>query len=361
MEQLLLAITLDRRRNRRSAAIVTAIAVTAVLSFTAGVVLRGESTTQRDQVEELTIEARAAAARTVFVYPPADQPEARTAYTAVSELEDMGTRSATRRATELRSEFADTLVRLGDRYWNVEGARPFAYDYYAQALVFEGGHAAALAKNLLSPGELAHLRAKAEQLDFERAELEAAAPLLALAKEDPETSEEWLAAIPPVLPVARHQIERQRFRQGEPEVESLPEPAVELPIMEPPLAPTTSEDVEAADELAAQANKAFRRSQLDAAERLYQQALELDPENADVLEGLADLAFERGRYREVVRYGKALVRARPNKGRYRILLGDGYFRTLNYAAARKQYERARALGEDAATDRLARIAQKTGK
>ena len=115
-----------------------------VLAGTAALTLRGDppspSASATAEIDARVHEARAAAARSYFVYPPPDDPEYRTANRIVVELEAIegaAADSARQRAAALRDEFADTLVRLADRLWDAEGGAPFAIDYYAQALVFD--------------------------------------------------------------------------------------------------------------------------------------------------------------------------------------------------------------------------------
>ena len=71
--------------------------------------------------------------------------------------------------------------------------------------------------------------------------------------------------------------------------------------------------------------------------------------------------FERGRYRNALRFAKRVVELAPRKGRYRILLGDAHFKVLDYASARRQYEKAQELGHSAAKKRLQRLEQTVGK
>ncbi|MBL8944757.1 MAG: serine/threonine protein kinase, partial [Myxococcales bacterium] len=140
------------------------------------------------RVEEMVISARAAAAKANFVYPPSDAPAEPTAYTRVLELEGLdreGIDGAIERGTALRHEFAATLVRLGDEYWDAEGGRPFAIDYYAQAQLFAPVPPVVSARITLTPGELANLRDKASKGEFTEAELVAADPLAVLAQSDP--------------------------------------------------------------------------------------------------------------------------------------------------------------------------------
>ena len=80
-----------------------------------------------------------------------------------ARVEDRPARSRrVRGSPRLREEFAATLVRLGDEYWERDGGKPFAIDYYAEALVFTPDDAHAASRAILTPGQLALLRHKAE-------------------------------------------------------------------------------------------------------------------------------------------------------------------------------------------------------
>ncbi|MCA9651380.1 MAG: serine/threonine protein kinase, partial [Myxococcales bacterium] len=170
----------------------------AVLVLPLALLLRGPSASSPvsiDRVEALVGEAREAAARAAFVYPPADEPGTTTAYQVVRTLERLDAPTATERASELREDLAATLVRLGDRYWSRPGGRPFAVDYYVEALMFVPEHEHARQRASLSPGELAQLRHKADAGEFSEAELAAVAPLAALAQEDPAERGRRLSAL----------------------------------------------------------------------------------------------------------------------------------------------------------------------
>ncbi|MEM6996557.1 MAG: serine/threonine-protein kinase, partial [Myxococcota bacterium] len=97
----------------------------------AGVFWPRTDDTHVSAVDGLVAEARSAAARAYFVYPPTDEPDLPTAYLRVLELEEHAAPGPSR-AAELRSEFAATLARLGDRYWDEPGGKAFAIDYYAE-------------------------------------------------------------------------------------------------------------------------------------------------------------------------------------------------------------------------------------
>ncbi|TPV94312.1 MAG: hypothetical protein B7733_15960 [Myxococcales bacterium FL481] len=188
MDELLAAMASDpstRRKQRRaiwlSAGLSAAVAGT-VTAFLAG----DPDPVVRDRIERLTEAARAAAAQNYFVRPPVDEPQYPTAYRKVLELERLNGDAdpeADTAAERLRDEFSATLTRVGDYYWQAEYGRPFAYDYYAEALVFDPDNEHAKARSAATLGQLAELERKAAKLDFREDELVAAEPLAALATE----------------------------------------------------------------------------------------------------------------------------------------------------------------------------------
>ncbi|MBC8073396.1 MAG: serine/threonine protein kinase, partial [Deltaproteobacteria bacterium] len=163
-----------------------AVAV-AFAGLAGGIAASWPSDSAKAEVDALVNSARHAAAQAYFVYPPPDAPEQATAYDFVLQIESTpgieGFR-ADRLGRELRHELAATLVRLGDRYWSLDGGRVFAIDYYACALVFEPEHAQARERAVLTVGQIASLQDKAETHSFSSGELAAASPLLALAEDD---------------------------------------------------------------------------------------------------------------------------------------------------------------------------------
>ncbi len=75
-----------------------------------------------------------------YVAPPLGQPDVPTAYTKVLELERLTgpcRRPADARATGAARSVRRPRVNLGDKYWAVAGARPFAVEYYIWARAFE--------------------------------------------------------------------------------------------------------------------------------------------------------------------------------------------------------------------------------
>src|SRR5688572_24696461 len=125
-------------------------------------------------VDQLVSEARAAAGQAYYVYPPSDDPQGATAFTKIRELEALEGEEAERadeQAAALRQEFAAALVRLGDGYWDREGGKEFASEYYAQALVFDRENAIATERATLPETELETLAEKAETAAFTSEEI----------------------------------------------------------------------------------------------------------------------------------------------------------------------------------------------
>ncbi|HWB77777.1 MAG TPA: protein kinase [Nannocystaceae bacterium] len=387
MRALLDELQLDRRKRRRGlvvtlVAVVVAVIVALALAWT----LRPRpGPRELELVERIATEAHAAAARAYFVYAPVDEPSA---YQKVRELEaqdDASREPAMLQAAALREEFAATLVRLGDEYWAREGGRPFAADYYAQALVFAPELAHARERTTLTPGELDELVDKAARGDWSAGERFAGASLAALAVEDPElrrqqidalldgddapaasTSARLLALVDRVEPtddaepsvVPPVEVPKRRSERVEEEVLIVPD--------DPPPAPevTPSEPVARDDRTSAQlvvdGRAAAARGQLDTAQWLFRRALTHDSRSAAALAGLAEIEYDRGHYHSANRYARDAVRYAPKKADYRILLGDTFFKTHEYLAARRHYEEAERLGHAQAAARLELLREQSG-
>lgn len=415
MEELMLAMTRDQRNQKRKYLSVGAAAgLSAVIGSALTFMWSPTPVPEEVQlVELLASEARDAAARSFYVYPPAEQPALPTAYAKVIELEAIEGAAQTladERAGELRSTFADTLVHLGDRYWAEEGGRGFATDYYLAALVFDHARDHARTRAVLTPGQIAMFEERAGSLDFSESELLAAGPLIALAETDESVRVEKLKqhyAQAPPSPAAASNLEAllgpevvqeivespkaPRTRPMELNADSRPEASVEGDSAGETGEETTS-DEQASDDAAAReeqarraqeaaaaaaansestkkaarskvqaAQRAFRSNQLPRASSLFHQALDLDPRNRSALAGLTELEFEQGHYREALRFGRKAVRHAPKDKQLRILLGDAYYKTVNYPAARIEYEKAAELGHPQGKARLARLDKKLGK
>jgi tRNA A-37 threonylcarbamoyl transferase component Bud32/tetratricopeptide (TPR) repeat protein len=421
MDELLAALDQDRRARKRQWLGAAAIAGASAL-LGGGIALFWSPEpvpAEVARVDALASEARDAAARSFYVYPPVGEPGIPTAYTKVVELEQVeGTAEALAdtRAVELRGEFAGTLIRLGDRYWDEPGGRAFARDYYAEALIFVPESERARERVMMTPGQVAELERKAEAAEFSHEELVAAAPLAALAEDDAGRREERLreayAAQDPSLGTvasleqllgeeATAKIVRTSSR-ARPRVAAKDDarPSVEPPTDDDDEEVQLDEDLEddatAADDapvpepdpevgdatdagdaagaaasnqrnhakaqaLVQDARRAFESNRLQSAASLFNRALDLEPGNGGALAGLAELEFERGRYREALRFGRKAVRKRSKDGSLRLLMGDIYYKTVDYPAARREYEAARKLGVRSAKARLRRLDEKVGK
>ncbi len=393
MHELLFAMRADTRAAKRRTVWVAFSAILASVSVAAAsVALRPAPTAEhRDQVGTIADEARDAAARSNFIYPAVDASDEPTSLTKVLELEALEgpiAADAFAKAQELRAEFSATLTRLGDRYYERPGGRPFAGDYYAAALVFASDNERARTRTALTPGEIAWLRERASRGEFTEREIVAAAPLAALAETDAHRRRERLAALyaredspssstttlltkllgQDEMSVVRRDAEvagtRERMptvREVLPEVTSPPPvaPAMAADDAQPEEMPTS--DARAGARLVAQADEAFENGRFDASESLYYKAIAADRGNARALAGLASLYFERGRYARAVKFGQRAVKAAPRVSKHRILLGDAYFKTLEFSKARRQYERAEALGNTTSAARLKQLAARAGE
>lgn len=122
--------------------------------------------------------------------------------------------------------------------------------------------------------------------------------------------------------------------------------------------PVASRDPDEARDLAKRGALALRKSELAAAESLFLQALAHDPRNPTALGGLASLHFGQGQHRTALKFAAKAVSAAPQDADLRILLGDAYLETLAYANARREYEKAVALGHRNAPDRLSRLQER---
>jgi tetratricopeptide (TPR) repeat protein len=386
MAELAAALAEDRRGWRRpwlavaaSVVLATGIAIAAATSDRADAAQAGT-----DVVESLANDARAAAAKSWFVYPPPDDADYRTANRVVVELEALAepaTELGRERAAALRAEFAETLARLGDRFWDSEGGAPFAIDYYAQALVFDPTLERARQRATLTPGELASLRTKADNLSFSPAELVAAEPLAVLAEPDEAERKRRLATLygrehaPGVSTTARlervlgdevGEIVRRtgtsprtvgKSKSADEPLATAPRdtappepPALDESARKPGLAKYTT-----AAEARVAGKKAFAAGRFGEAEALLGRALQLDPKDAESAHTLAELHFERGATARAADFAARAVKARPKNAGYRLLLGDCLRKLGRIDDARAHYEAARDLGHSSAAARLAKL------
>ena len=373
-------------------AVCAAMLVAVVLAFT----LVGPTAGMDAELVRLEADARAAAAHVTFVYPPADDPTATTAYQIVLTLEGLRgtqTRAARELARTLRHEFAGTLGAFGDRLWERKGGLEFAVDAYAQALLFDPDLEPAAGRAALTPGQLARLASKAATRDFTDTELIAVEPLVVLAGEDVLPEGPALVA---VGEVARERVaKRTRSRAGastrpdaptnvdtppvvavaqpmpsppEPLPPEATTPAVPTPASTPAVPdPATAEakkptrDPVAAARAIAEAEAAIRDGRPADAEKAFERALARDSRSVDGLVGLTELYFNRGAYARALGFGERALKLAPDDAALQLLVGDAAFKVFHYEDARTAYARAQQLGHPEAERRLAKLAAKLGE
>ncbi len=76
--------------------------------------------------------------------------------------------------------------------------------------------------------------------------------------------------------------------------------------------------------------------------------------------GLSDIAFNTGKLNDALGYAERAVKAKPRSKRYRIQLGDVFFRLNRYRDALEHYEEAKSLGHASADGRIAKVKAKLG-
>ncbi len=396
MAELLEALQQDRATKKRRR-VVVGLAALAVAGAAWGTSawLSANEVPSMAEVDALTVEARAAAAKLRWVYPPSDEPDAATAYVKVLELEGVegaAEEAADRRGAELRDEFAQTLVGLGDEFWERPGGAMFATDYYAAALVFDADHPRAAQRAQLTPAGLDLMRRKAAQGEFTVGELAAAEPLTALALDDDAARRRAVAALydrPPRPPstttaaisqllgpnatgdndeptpvvaaaddteIPEHGAGRRRAtrrsRPGPRAATSDPRPQ--------PAASGAPADPEASMAEAKLGLEALAKGRISEAETHFHAAVGLHRRNHVALAGLGEVAFQREAFDRAARFFERAVAVKPGKAKYRIDLGDVYLRVLRYDDARVQYRKAIDLGSASAKKRLARLENKIG-
>ncbi|MBA3549790.1 MAG: protein kinase [Nannocystis sp.] len=359
--------------------------------LTALLLFRGPTVEASAEVDTITNAARAAGARANWVYPPSDDPNA-TSYRKVINLEQMegaAEKLAQERARELRHEFAESLVGLGDDYWEKDGGKPFARDYYLQALNFEPDNTQARERAGATPGMIAEFRDKAAQGTFSEAEIRAAAPLIALAEKDEDKREEKLLALADnsddaapasssrsldrLIRATSSKPSAPRVRKKSPEDEvkvavgpsvgsEPPGPAID-PFVDPgrPAVAAVKRDTKQSNKLVKDARAALAAGNRKEAESLFHQALGYDNRNASALIGLSDLEFDRGAHQRAADFAEKAIAAAPKNGAYHLRLGDAFFKILKYTEARSAYQKARELGVREADGRLEKLKAKLGK
>lgn len=372
---------LRRPRSRRAAFLLAAL-VTGVVAVAVALWPRTEPEHLR-AVHLLVNEAREAAARAYFVYPPPEEPTSPTAYRKVLELE-AALEPGPELANALRAEFASTLTRLGDRYWGEPGGMPFAIDYYAEAIVFFPDHGHAAVRAALTVGQLAAMQRKAADMTFSEGELLAAEPLIALATTDDTDRESRLAQLdrtadsrPASVNASLDRLRRRPGRSprrdrgtGTPSAEPKPpaedpvppapaEPESSTPDSEPPEAPSAStdppEDKQAAARSVRRGHRAMSAGRYADAQREFEAAISQDPRNASAFAGLAQVHFERSEYTLAASQGRQAVALARKNAKYRMRLGDAYYKTFRYRRALAQYREAQSLGDASAARAIDKV------
>jgi len=361
MPQLLLD---GRIRTRRRWVIPVVGTLALGLSLLMGIAWRQAADARDDSpVEDLVSQARAAAAKAFYVYPPFEDPSHGTAYSKLRELERLEharPNDVDAAAQRLRREFGDTLIRLGDEYWDKQGGQPFAIDYYAQALLFLPDDEHARERALVTQGQLTKLGKQAETLGFSHSDLVATQPLVTLAQPDPVQRERGLREVVEAAR-GRSSVVAHSGRPSSPSnTQAMTQNEASVSQVEANVKPKRAIVRPDAVELARAGLSAFRQGRHVEAERLWHQALEADPNNASTLGGLSDLHFHRGAYPQALAFARRAVESSPDEPNHRIRLGDAYFKLFRYGAAREQYEIAKRLRHPESDERLAKVLKKLG-
>lgn len=311
------------------------------------------------RIEALTNETRLAASRAYWVYPLGDDPEQATALQWIRVLEsEQGSAGerANARASGLRAEIAQTLVRLGDRYWAEQHGRSFALEYYAMAMVFEPELPLDDERNPLTQVQLTDLIARAERGEFNTAELRAAKAMAILADDDAQRRRERLAAL---VEAGGWTLSLQATEQLTDLVgaddQHTAEPHAGVVADETRTADRPERQPTKAAALVDRARTAAATGDRAGARRAFNEAIEADSHCIDALSGLAELHFEAGEYSKALGHARTASRMRPNDGNLLILLGDCYLKTLRYRSARDAYEGAERRGHPQAPARLANL------
>lgn len=280
-------------------------------------------------VEDLVAEARAAAGQAYYVYPPHDDPDRATAFTKIRELEALAGADGLvgrERALALRQEFAEALVRMGDGYWEREGGKEFAAEFYAQALVFDRENATAAERAGDQGAEVETLAAKAEAGTF--------------------TTEE----------IARAETRRVRAARPSGASKDAPPAAIEPP----PEPKSMSEEQKSARDLAKIARERLRSGDLAGAKDYLDRAAVFDPKEELVLTTRYDLALRKGDKQKALDAAKSLVGRHPSNAEHSLRVGDAHAALEQWGKAYAAYLRAQQLGSSAAGKKVLAAAAKGG-
>ncbi len=309
----------------------------------------------------LAQEARTAGSRAAWVYPSPDDVSSKTAYQVVLALEEME-EFGKPLAAGLRMDFATTLTRLGDEYWDAEGGTRFAVAYYEQALLFDSDAPRAFARSGMARDSVEAFAERAAAGSFALEELVRVEPLVELAVVDESPPAERVSRVQRQRPQAEREPKPEPLDEAEVEVEvEVEAPVVPRRDSEPSSEPDAPQrDASGAKVLIRDAEAASKSGNAERAKLMYERALAKDSSNPSAHAGLRDLAFDAGDYARAVRHGKRAAQLSPRNATHQLRLGDAYYRTHQYAKAEKAYAAAAKLGDERAKWRLKRAREKLG-
>ncbi|MBX7081071.1 MAG: protein kinase [Nannocystaceae bacterium] len=340
-------------RRRRGWVVPTLALLCLALAGTATYVwlARGRSAPTRNQaapseVDQLVADARAAGARSAYVVPTPEDPTGATAFAKVRALEAIGDDAANEAALALRMEFAATLTRLGDSYWEREGGHVFAVEYYRQALVFDRTAARARARaELDDDAQLEQLSRKAEAIEFTPQEIAAARPPSEARRDGRRAGPEAAAPAPGGNAPVPAPAAEGGAAADDGEVAPLP----------PRPTQAGSDEQAGAADLAKSAKKLLAAGLRKDAEEMFLRALTYDPNNAASLAAMYGIEAARGDYTDALEYAERLVANAPQIADHHMKLGEAEMKLGEYADARRAFERAAGLGAKAAAAKLAKL------
>ncbi len=386
-----------------------------ILAATIAIILTREDPPEPGE-EEAVLErerlALEAGALGHWVYPdtPGDED---TAYRHVLKLEtdfegalaDLGKD----KGHELRGKFFDSLVAQGDKWWEKEGGKSFAADFYSQAAVFaydrdmevvipdEDSAKRAKDRSGMTRGAMSSFLRDAGESSFSEDEVYSASVVATLAEPDEEVREEKMKELtkkPGRRPLSATQLSRLTKLAKTDDLEDGPKADASASGGEPDTggeeddtgdetdgdeAPSTSDsggktsgggatptktakrDPSRSRKLSSEAASALASGQRKKAEGLFHQALAFDNRNAAALIGLSDIHFDRSNYQQAVQFASKVVQAAPKKANYRIRLGDAYFKLLRYQDSLREYQSAKKLGSKEASGRISKVQARLGK
>ncbi len=369
----------------------------------------GEPTAQeQDQISQLTAEAQKAAALNHYVTIPPEE-EGRSAYQWVLELEKLegsAADAAKDRAKELRVAYADTLLKLADKYWDA-GVKRFAVEYYFWARTFDPENERAIERSKAGFGTFQVFLDKAASGEFTDAERQAMAVASAFAEEDDEKREQLVAERISKLDAPLHEMADDKALERASGIKNIRKKRRPKKVAEP--SPEVEDDSDGSEtdsgdeadtdeliddsgdsgessdsggksrnngrstikrskrdpkrarELASDGKAALSAGRRGEAESLFHQAIAADNRNAAALSGLSDIYFDTGKRDKAVKFAERAVAAAPKSKVYHLKYGDALYGVLRYQDALKHYEKAETLGSNAAASRIAKVKAKLGK